>query len=353
MKHDNLESLINYFKQIEGKDLKIDEAAISAEYLKNTEKQTLSIKVLSVFGGILSSLSFVLFLAISGLYESEMGIILGAVSIASAISITKTYDSIFLDTAAISFYIIGFILLFLGMDELGISENTIRIVFIIIAIAAILLVQNYIFSFVSFLIVNGCFFNYIAEQKNHDFIHIYVLTNTIFITYTFLNEAKIIAISPKLSKLYNPFRISLIISFLVGLVFIDMAKDLGEKYIWISSFTIILAILVFLTHLFPILNISMPLSKVVLSLITLLLLSPTIPSPGISGSILILLLTFRVNFKTGFGIGVISFIYFISRYYYDLNLTLLTKSILLFSSGILFLVLYLLVNKKLQPHEKL
>ena len=46
-------------------------------------------------------------------------------------------------------------------------------------------------------------------------------------------------------------------------------------------------------------------------------------------------------------------IYFISQYYYDLNFTLLTKSILLFSSGVLFLLLYLFTHKNLTQNEKI
>jgi hypothetical protein len=34
-----------------------------------------------------------------------------------------------------------------------------------------------------------------------------------------------------------------------------------------------------------------------------------------------------------------------------LNLTLLTKSILMFSSGILFIIIYLFTHKKLTTHE--
>ena len=60
-----------------------------------------------------------------------------------------------------------------------------------------------------------------------------------------------------------------------------------------------------------------------------------------------------VNYKTGLVIGIISFIYFISQYYYDLNFTLLTKSIILFSSGIVFILFYLFTNKKLNTNEKI
>ncbi|WP_417936263.1 DUF4401 domain-containing protein [Flagellimonas ochracea] len=74
---------------------------------------------------------------------------------------------------------------------------------------------------------------------------------------------------------------------------------------------------------------------------------PTLFAPGISGSLLIVLLCFKVNYKTGFIIGIISLIYSIGQYYYDLSFTLLTKSIILFLSGVLLLVFYMVFNKKL------
>jgi len=83
------------------------------------------------------------------------------------------------------------------------------------------------------------------------------------------------------------------------------------------------------------------------------MLVSTIFSPSISGAMIIVLLSFLVNYKTGLAIGIISLIYFISQYYYDLNFTLLTKSIILFSSGIVFLLFYLFTTKKLNSNEKI
>jgi len=93
-------------------------------------------------------------------------------------------------------------------------------------------------------------------------------------------------------------------------------------------------------------------TKITIYGITLLTILPTALSPAISGAILLIVLGFLVNYKTGLILGIVSFIYFISQYYYDLNFTLLTKSILLFLSGILFVLLYLLTHKKLSSNEK-
>ena len=48
-------------------------------------------------------------------------------------------------------------------------------------------------------------------------------------------------------------------------------------------------------------------------------------------------------------LAIIALIYFVSRYYYDLNLTLLTKSIVMMVSGVLFLIAFALLRKKLNP----
>jgi len=80
---------------------------------------------------------------------------------------------------------------------------------------------------------------------------------------------------------------------------------------------------------------------------------PTAFSPVILGILLIILLSFLVNYKLGLSVGILTFIYFICQYYYDLNYTLLTKSILLFSSGILFLIFYIFIHKYLGSNEKI
>ena len=88
-------------------------------------------------------------------------------------------------------------------------------------------------------------------------------------------------------------------------------------------------------------------------ILSALILVSTIFSPSISGGIVIVLLSFLVNYKTGLAIGIISIIYFVSQYYYDLNFTLLTKSIILFVSGIMFLLFYLFTAKNLNTNEKI
>jgi uncharacterized membrane protein len=190
-------------------------------------------------------------------------------------------------------------------------------------------------------------------NNDYNLIPIYVSVLVMMVAYVFLKEAKIITTSAVLSKLYNPLRIGLIFSFLSGLIIIQQGiLPIPLDYIWLPSIIITAAIIYLLSCLFKIVNITKTRHKTVIYTGSILLLLPMALSPAISGAILIILLSFLVNHKTSLAIGVIAFIYFIAQYYYDLHFTLLTKSILLFSSGLLFIGLYLFAHKKLTSNEK-
>jgi hypothetical protein len=352
---DEIKQLFEYFENEEDKPLNFDEETIVSAYQKNNDNQSMSIKVLSVFGGILASLAFMGFLFIAGIYNSGTSILVfGIIFIAISIWLNKAYDRIIIDTVSVSSFIIGLILLGFGCTQLNINSTIISIILIVVALVSLSIVQRYIFSFVSVLIINGSIMMLIISNNHYNLIPIYVSALALGMTYIFLKEAKIITTHKAFSKLYNPIRIGLTFSFLAGLVFLGKRGILpvSYNYIWPTTIIIVSAIIYLLSDLFDILNITKIQHKVGIYILCVLLLLPTALSPAISGSILIIMLSFMVNYKTGFALGVISFIYFISQYYYDLNFTLLAKSILLFSSGILFIGLYFLTSKKLTTNEK-
>jgi uncharacterized membrane protein len=353
---EEIKEILDYFQANEEKPVEFDDDAIVSSYQKNNGTQSLAIKILSVFGGILASIAFLGFLLIAGLYNSETGLlIVGCIFLVGAILVSKQYDKIIIDTVSVSFFILGFLLLGYGFSQLDVNNNTICVLFFIIALAAIGIAQNYILSFISTLIVNGSVLTLILSNKYEDLIHIYVSALALILTYWFLKEAKIVTTNKALSKLYNPIRIGLTFSFIAGFAFLGIRwiHWFSPDYVWFSSVIIVSAIIYLVSGLFDVLNVTKKWHKTTIYIFTTLVLLPTAFSPAISGAILILLLSFLVNYKTGFVLGIIAFIYFISQYYYDLNFTLLTKSILLFSSGVLFLVLYLFTYKKLTTNEKI
>lgn len=159
----------------------------------------------------------------------------------------------------------------------------------------------------------------------------------------------------KLSQLYPPIRIGLIFTLLFGLIAIGKRHliPIDQHHIWLSSIVMILVTLYLIHTIIKINKVENTQSKVMIYSLSFAILLSTLFSPSISGAIILILLSFLVNYKTGLAIGIISIIYFTSQYYYDLNFTLLTKSILLFSSGMLFLLLYFITTKKMNSHEKI
>lgn len=353
---EEIKELLNHF-QTENKEVTLDEEAIFSAYQKNDDHQSLAVKILSIFGGVLASLAFVGFLFITGLYDSTTALfILGTLLILGGIFINTIYNTTIFDTVSVSSYIIGLIILVLALFKMEMTETAVSLICILIAAVSLIIARSYIIAFASVLIINGAIITLITLNKNFDFIHVYTSLLALIVTAVFLKEAKIISLNPLFSKLYNPVRIGLVFSFLAAFVFIFLDHEfikVSRDYIWVPSVVIILAILYVLSHLFQVLHISEMKQKIGIYIASILILLPTVLSPAISGAILIIMLSFLVNYKTSLVIGIIAFIYFVSQYYYDLHFTLLTKSILLFSSGILFLGLYLLTHKKLTSNEKI
>lgn len=350
-------ALLDSIRLSEGAKFECDEKSILEEYNTQGEnKSSFAIKILSVFGGFLATLTFLGFLAIAGLYNSEFGLLIFGIGfIISAIWLNKVYDKLIIDTFSISIYVIGFALLAFGLFEMNVDENIIAILISLIALSSLIITQNFILSFISVLTISGSFLFLIISNNSYDLIHLYIAINTLILTYLFLNEAKIVSSNKRLSQLYNPIRIGIVISLLFGLILVGKRHltPITQNHIWLSSIVMILVTMYLVYTIMKINEINTVKSKVMIYTLSALILVSTIFSPSISGAIVIILLSFLVNYKTGLVIGIISIIYFISQYYYDLNFTLLTKSIILFISGIMFLLFYLFTTKNSSTYEKI
>jgi hypothetical protein len=352
----NIKDNLEHISKQEGNSFKFDEIEIETEYSNSQkEKSSLAIKILSVLGGFLATLAFLGFLLIAGLYDSKAGLVItGLIFIGAAIWLNVEFKKLIIDTLSVSAYVIGLCLIAFGLAELEVGDNAICILFMIISLITIAITKNYILSFISILTINGSLIYLIVDNDLYNLIHFYDAILLVLLTYIFLNEAKILADKRFPSKLYNPIRMGLIISLITGLVFVGQRGifDFGIKHIWASSIITIPLTLYVISIIVKIIGLTKTKSLYIAYTFSLLFLIPSAMSPAISGALLILLLSFLVNYKTGLVIGVISFIYFISQYYYDLNYTLLTKSIILFVSGLIFLLFYVFTHKNLGQNEK-
>lgn len=351
----NFQEKIQAIKSMGNEQVVFDEDSIAKEYKHLDDSRTnLAVKILSIFGGIIASLAFMGFLFIAGFYNSETGLLLlGVTLLTGSILLNQKSKKTIIDTVSISAYIIGYIMLSFGMAELDLDENMISIILLVMGLASLFITQAYMLSFLAVLLINGCLLFLIFENKAYNLIHAYIAFSAGAITYWFLYEARLLSSNAIVSKLYYPVRIALVISYVVALSTIGAknAMEIDISTVWFSSiFTIPMTIYVIIS-IAKTMGVNDKNKTWLYAGICTLVLLPTAFSPAISGALLVLLLSFKVNYKTAFVISIIAFIYFIGQYYYDLNFTLLTKSIILFSSGVLFLLLFVFINKKLKNNE--
>ncbi|RYG02528.1 MAG: DUF4401 domain-containing protein [Chitinophagaceae bacterium] len=333
-----------------------DETAISAEIENNDHHRTgIILKILSIAGGVLASIAFIGFLALANLFESETAIaVLGFLSFAASLFLISIVDKLFVTTVIVSFYIMGYVLVGAGLGFQNVDTVIICILFIILALVSLLFTQNWIFAFISVLVINGSLIGMILSGSYYNNINLYVPFAVIVFLLITLNEASIVTAHKKFSKLYEPFRLGTLISLLGGLALTGVRDliTLDYRLVSVSGAISIAAMLFLVMRLFKVLEIETRSTKVLIICLGVLILLPTIMSPAIPGSLLIILACFYVNYKPGLIIGIVSLVFFISRYYYDLNLTLLTKSLILMASGAIFLLCYFVTVKKLVHHEE-
>ena len=332
-------------------DLVINQQAIEQEISKS-ENLSLPIKIIAIIGGFFASLALIAFLFVSELIQSETtliitGIILIILTIAGCYFTKKLVFTI----TSISIYISGLALLVFGLIEQHLDTETICLTVIILSILVLFITQNYIYSFVSLFCISASLYTLVMISGDGIFLLIFLSLQVAILTYLSLNEGKVISYLPILNKLYNVIKIVLILSIVAGLCI--YTGEGANVYNWMLSLVIIALIVYSLNSIFEVLDVTLPNHKLLYSSFAVIILLPTIFSPEISCSLLIILLCFYTNYKTGLVIGILSLVASIINYYYSLEMTLLNKSIILMVSGTLFIGIYLFIHKKLSSNEKI
>lgn len=317
---------------------------------------SLAIKTLSIIGGMLASFAFLGFLLMIGLSSSVAGLIsFGVICIGIGLFMTRKLDTILLDTMAISLYAIGCFLIGFGCVEASINETTLCWIFIAIGLISLLVTQNYILSFLVILMINSSFVIIFNMSSSRILYTLFTVVIIGLLMIVFLYEAKLIKLHIIVSKLYSALRIGLLITF-IGLFYID-GNFLYMSHLEISQWLVTLALVLsigYLVHrLLELLDVKNITYRSSIYGMCLLIVLATHQTPAIAASLLIVLLSFYVNYKTGLAIGILALIYFVISYYYYLNISLLIKSLILIGSGFVFLIMYFLMVKKTPTNEEL
>ncbi|WP_118972840.1 DUF4401 domain-containing protein [Taibaiella koreensis] len=316
------------------------------------------IKILSGAGGFLATLALLGFFFVAGLYKTEPAMIIsGIISIALAIGGSRIANHTFFDTVAITLYITGFVLAGIGMGSMGSDSNVILILFMIVSIAGVLISGGFMMTFVSVLLFNGSFFAIFPVNHLYGYIAavpmLFVLAALYWLT---ANEHRILAAGSFWNKLYQSLQSGFFISFLAGLIWMVHQYDFGfgpMGYGRLLSVAIDIGILLLVAQIIKSLQIVSKVTIVAIYLLTIVLLLPVFNFAYIPGALFLLLLSVRYGYKVEIGLSIAALAYFIIKYYYDLRLSLLYKSGLLFFPGLLLLLVWYFYNRQLKRDEKI
>jgi hypothetical protein len=351
MQNNNLEVFLGNIKE-QQPDFEHDPESIENDALAGSNiYSNLGIKVLSVIGGLLGTLFFMGFIA-AAIFDSPFGsIIFGSIFIVLAVILSKTSKSVLTDTSLLCLYIVGMVILGFGLERKT-GDNTLAGTLFLISLLAIWLSRGFVMQFVSALIANGSLFSFLLINDAPNLYHVYFAYVVLaFIVFTH-NEADIIASGEKINRLYSPLRSAYLFSLIAVLAFSNLDFG-GQKveYKWISSVLSITAIMLITAYILVSLGVQKVSVKMYIYLLSVLILLPVIFAPAILGSLLIILISYHYGHRTGFWSGMLAFIYFVSRYYYDLEFTLLVKSEIMLASGALFLLAFFILKPHLRSHE--
>jgi hypothetical protein len=354
-KLEHIKDLLAQIQVSEGESFVVNKIDLAEELNKyDKENSSLIIKVIIVLGAFLGSASLLSFLFITGLIKTPISMtIFGVGLIIVAVFLNNVSKILIFETSFFAMLLYGGFLLIIGLGELKSNGSLNCLYFLIVGLFILFFSKNSIQLFVAILVINGSILWLIHLHKIFWLLHIYHSALVVSLVLVFLNEAKMLTSNYFIARLYNALKSGLPVVLLVSLFMISTKNfiPLDIKYSWLSSIAPIAAILFLIINILKQLEIVDNTIRIVILLFTLIVLGVTALFPALSISILIMLLCFSVNYKTGFVIGALSLAYFIIQFYYDLDYSLLVKSEIMLVSGLLFGGFYFFSSKKLATNE--
>ncbi len=331
-----------------------DAEAIAGETSRhNALFSNIGIRALSVIGGFAAGCLFLVFLFLSGILESETSMTAtGVIFIAGALVASRLLGNhTFLDAAFVSVYIIGCALLAIGSG----SETNACTFFILTALVTLIVTEKYVLVFISVLLLNGSIAFLYIDPGADEWLYLHTVVAMMALTGLCASEASIISISPKVNLRYKPVVAGLFVSLATILLGVALQHYWGKNdnvvvYGQTLSVFTWMGIMYLVWQITRICDFSGRKRLIFCALMALVIL-PTFYAPAISGAVFMILLSFRYNYKPAFAISIILLIYTLTQYYYDLSITLLVKSGILFFSGILFLCMWWLFHKTIKKDD--
>jgi hypothetical protein len=331
--------------------------AVIADALMDQEPETPNpwfVTALIAVSAWLAVIPFIGFLFILGIVDS-----LGSIMVVGFLLIVGTVfwhrlnsTGLFIEQLLLALNFTGQALFLVGI---GLDKDVITAALTawFLEIVLISVYQDHILRFIAVLIATMAALVLLERFDIPEGIHVLIVLLAIGATWYWIAEPRHLT-DQMMKSLYQPLGYGFIVALqLVLLLSILPTSRWVPPVSWAySSFGLAMLLLILEYYLMRInqVMISSPSNSIILgctSLIALLLYQ----SPGIIASVIVLLLGFQRGNRVLIGLALVFLTVFLTAFYYYLNITLLSKSVALITTGITLLILRLVLKSLFPPHE--
>lgn len=279
--------------------------------------------------------------------SSSALIVIGLLLCAGSIAVHNIPErNIFMSQFSLAFLIAGEILCIAGFFNLDGSESFKIFLLIVFELLILWILSNSFHRLISTAVIAVSLYFLSEKLGLKDFTHII----TLLLAFIFIRlwEKKAEIMTSPLKNCFTPvvFGLAISLTCIFTLPLYNKAEFEFMYGNWIFSSISLIIVLIFTAN--GILETDVKASKknktIILFLLFLIMLT-AVKSPGIVASFLFLTAAFRFRSIILFTIANISLVFFIIFFYYNLNITLLEKSVILISSGIALLISRKLLSK--------
>ena len=305
----------------------------------------LSLRLLSMAGGVLSAAAFTGFLFISGILNNDLSyLVTGSLFLLMSMLLPIWRNTLAFDTFSVALQIVGLVLIAIGCSPFGWTGLHIALLFSVISLLTVMLTRSRTQVFISVLLFFASALSALNETGWKEGLHLFNTSTVALVSTLMLTEARALATGGRVLWLYLPVRNALIVACFFGFVLLgggDGSIWPAPTWIWISYLPVAGALYLVVRHVSRELDGSDRNRRRKWMIALLLLTLPTAMYPAIAASLLILLLGFYAGHRSAFIIGALGLPLFIGMWYYDLPMSLLQKSIWMILSGAACMLTYL------------
>jgi hypothetical protein len=321
----------------------------------NNRKVPILLQVLMFIGALLAACFFILFLGLIGFLESELSMLVLGVFFAT-IALFLPYLSqqkTAIEPLGMALLIAGASLFVAGCSDL-LSNKYLLFLYLVLALSLFVAVvsASHLQKTAAILCTNLSLVLLIYEGGQLFLMNLLILFNATTLCYMVLQEPTLLAKKTSLTKwmitLMNGFSFALLghlCVFVNSPLVQEGSRYLDSSYAWVSSLGLTVLVLWVLHRILSKINANK--HRTALLIATGVALLFLLKAPGIIAGLLLLLLGYY-GFYLYVGQGIMALFSFSVLFYYNLNTTLLVKSLLMVLAGLLFLAIGIYIKKVYQ-----